>query len=86
MITHCKIELTNEQRSALAALVDGRESSRLLSRLEVNAFVTRCINEWIALALRGDQVELSTDEAGDLVIPDIDRGGWTFINQRELEL
>ncbi len=81
MIINTKIELTDDQRDDLANLVDGKTTARKITRAEVNRFVARCTQNWLALCDSPVEAELPVDAAGDLVIPDINAGGWSFIGQ-----
>lgn len=83
MKTNVAITLTDEQRSHLANLLDGKPSKRLATRAEVNALVNAFVQALEELNIDdvdpgpGDRAELVTGA----VIEDINRGGWTLIGE-----
>ena len=78
MKTNVAITLTDEQRSHLANLFDGKESKRLATRQEVTRLVLDCID----CALQFGIEDLPSGERiGNTIIEDINRGGWTLIGE-----
>ena len=81
MKTNVKVELTDDERSRLADLFDGKHSKRLATRADIVSFVNACLDAALdADPIRHDQPS-SPQKAGEWVIHDINEGGWSILDQ-----
>ena len=81
MMTNCPIELDDDALSHLADLIDGRSTKRTATRNEIKAIAVACFKSIRDLSPGDVLEEPRVDAIGDLVIEDINRGGWTFIGE-----
>lgn len=96
MKTNVSIELTDGQRDHLATLIDGKQSKRLATRADICALVLACIDRALEVdpettaeplgEMRADP-DVPVDEfsgvrvLSNVVIEDIDRGAWSFLDR-----
>ena len=82
MITNVKIELDDESRSRLADLIDGKHTKRLASRRDIVILVLECIESAVRL---GPADLVPGESIGNVILSDIDRGAWSFVDQPAAE-
>ena len=78
MKTNVPIDLSDDQRSHLADLFDGKHSKRLATRREISLLMRDCID--CALQLTPGDVPPGV-RLGAAITDDINRGGWSMVDQ-----
>jgi hypothetical protein len=86
MKTKVTVELTEEDRHALADLLDGKSTTRLATRKDITALTEAFFRQaLLRYAFEGMPEQSGSPEAvASGVIEDINRGSWTFIGQPAL--
>ena len=85
MKTNVKVELTDDERNRLAILFDGgKQSKRMATRKEIVLFVDACLGAALdAHPMRVERrpgPEETGERISEVVIHDINEGGWSFID------
>lgn len=83
MKTNIPIDLTEEERHALADMLDGKSTTRLATRKDINALAEAFFRQaLLRYAFEGmPEKSGSPDAVAEGVIEDINRGGWSLIGQ-----
>lgn len=84
MKTNAPIELTDDQRSHLANLIDGKQTKRKATRGEICALVAACIDKAMDCSVGADrraEPEHRIEHVAASVIDDINRGAWSMVGQ-----
>lgn len=80
MMTNVPIELDNDALNHLAILIDGKQTKRTATRAEIKALGAKmfaAIRDLDPCQVRNGGVE----SVANAVVTDIDRGGWTLIDE-----
>ena len=81
MKTNVKVDLTDDERNRLAILFDGKHSKRQATRKEIVLFVDACLGAALDADPNGNGQKPGAEHCGELVIHDINEGGWSFIGE-----
>ena len=75
-----RIEISDDDRDHLANVFDGKVTRRLASREDINRLLSACLRVALNLPIGEFHFE-KVDDAGKVIIEDINAGGWSFIGE-----
>ena len=81
MITNIKLDLSDDERKHLAALIDRKATKRMATRKDIIDMVDIFIDAVLNLNVADAPTSPGTAALVDALIPDINEGGWSFIDQ-----
>lgn len=80
MKVNLKLNLSDDELSHIANLIDGKFTKRKATRREIGALVSAFVDRVAYIDVKQDR-PANDESLADDVIHDINEGGWSFIGQ-----